>query len=570
MAAAAVGQFCLYELLGLQFGGGGAGDAAAADEVIKRAYKQMARKWHPDKNPAAMAAVANQQFQLIQEAYDVLREQARRTAYHSFLCSKHILPSYPTQFEFIEAFKSYEKFCYSSNNNNNGDGNNDVATRRRFQEFNNEVFDDDDSEDEKQDTNFSIDDYFSCAFATKTIDELLREDPNYQHQLDDAMNRAFEPEDFYDSKRSGFYGVHSMVFQEVADLEFPAEKIDLFPSFGDSNSLKRDVLNFYKCWSRFRTCRSFEWIYEQFGELLSSSTVAEEETRKKIRELRKAYDNRIRSFVLHVRSLDPRVAKNRIYSDRSGFEEDFVEREVQLNEEKRDIILETQEEEGVDVQVEEDDDEKNNINTSGRQEAAGRFVPASKGARLYLRLQRIEFIRRREGLSRFFQKVLLKDDVAGVFIHEVDGDVLDQQRHNANEHSMPSRDDKKKRSFFRIRTLRFSLRRSRSQQLPAPRGNISSEDEKEGQPHAENVNNDNNLSSQDPEDSVPLTRKSLFLLVFRIRRRKKPQVNLSDEEAAVGADQNDNHNNKPIWWKKHARKEGFGFSSPNLFDSVKP
>ncbi len=45
---------------------------------VKKAYRQLAALHHPDRNPAAGAAV---RFRGVQEAYDILSDDTRRTAY---------------------------------------------------------------------------------------------------------------------------------------------------------------------------------------------------------------------------------------------------------------------------------------------------------------------------------------------------------------------------------------------------------------------------------------------------------------------------------------------------------
>ncbi|MDR3073161.1 MAG: molecular chaperone DnaJ [Deltaproteobacteria bacterium] len=63
-----------YEILEVERG-------ASADE-IKRAYRQMALKFHPDRNPGDPAA--EQKFKDAAEAYDVLRDPEKRARYDKF------------------------------------------------------------------------------------------------------------------------------------------------------------------------------------------------------------------------------------------------------------------------------------------------------------------------------------------------------------------------------------------------------------------------------------------------------------------------------------------------------
>ena len=52
--------------------------SAATLADVKKAFRQQASSWHPDKNPAADAA---KRFRAVQQAYEVLSDAGKRQAY---------------------------------------------------------------------------------------------------------------------------------------------------------------------------------------------------------------------------------------------------------------------------------------------------------------------------------------------------------------------------------------------------------------------------------------------------------------------------------------------------------
>ncbi|HEY5812205.1 MAG TPA: DnaJ domain-containing protein, partial [Terrimicrobiaceae bacterium] len=63
-----------YEVLGVA--------REASDEDIKRAYRKLAVKLHPDKNPGDVAA--EEQFKELGEAYEALIDPQKRAAYDRY------------------------------------------------------------------------------------------------------------------------------------------------------------------------------------------------------------------------------------------------------------------------------------------------------------------------------------------------------------------------------------------------------------------------------------------------------------------------------------------------------
>ena len=65
-----------YEVLGL--------NRDASDEEIKKAYKKLAMKYHPDRNQGDKAKAAEEKFKEMKEAYEVLSSPEKKAAYDRY------------------------------------------------------------------------------------------------------------------------------------------------------------------------------------------------------------------------------------------------------------------------------------------------------------------------------------------------------------------------------------------------------------------------------------------------------------------------------------------------------
>jgi len=93
-----------YQVLGV--------DKKASAVEIKKAYRKLARKYHPDLNPGDKAAEAK--FKEIQEAYSVLSDSKKRTQYDKFGFVGDVPPGAPRQQAYTSGFEGFDFSSFGS------------------------------------------------------------------------------------------------------------------------------------------------------------------------------------------------------------------------------------------------------------------------------------------------------------------------------------------------------------------------------------------------------------------------------------------------------------------------
>jgi curved DNA-binding protein len=104
-----------YKILGL--------DKNASQEDIKKAYRKLARKYHPDLNPTDKDAKKN--FQLINEANEVLSDPDKRKKYDQ----------YGTDWKHAEEFEKQKQYQQQQSSGFGGSAYSDIHSGEDFSDF---------------------------------------------------------------------------------------------------------------------------------------------------------------------------------------------------------------------------------------------------------------------------------------------------------------------------------------------------------------------------------------------------------------------------------------------------
>ncbi|KAE8257205.1 hypothetical protein A4X13_0g2510 [Tilletia indica] len=253
-----------YEVLGVE-------QTASGDE-IKKAYRKLALRHHPDKNPDNVEE-AQQQFLQVQAAYDVLSDDQERAWY-----------------------------------DNHRD---DILNGTLDEDVDDATFDD-----------------YRSGKATPSAPSQTGPGLTVRHLVKFVAAASTLETKGPKADESGFFGTYRRLFERLAEEEKAAMQakgveadMDVFPSFGYSHTPyavakgaeaavhQVPVREFYKVWSNFVSEKSFVWMDSYQTNQAPDRNVKRlmEKENKRIREqARKEYNETVRALVAHIRKRDPR------------------------------------------------------------------------------------------------------------------------------------------------------------------------------------------------------------------------------------------------------------------------
>lgn len=181
---------CYYDVLGV--------DRNAETSEIKKAYHQLALKWHPDKNPDNLEE-SNQRFQEIQLAYDVLSDPQERAWY---------------------------------------DNHRDQILRGKNSDY--------------EENCLNLNEYFMDACYNGF------EEGGFGQDECGNMNNTNNTKGFY----SVYRDVFERIAAEDAEFMDNEKDIEAIPGFGWADSNYEEVVGpFYAYWSAYCTKKTFTWLY---------------------------------------------------------------------------------------------------------------------------------------------------------------------------------------------------------------------------------------------------------------------------------------------------------------------
>lgn len=146
-----------YEVLGVS--------KTATEDEIKKAYRKLAVKYHPDKNPGDKEA--EKKFQEISEAYDTLSDKSKRAAYDNYGASS---TSNSHSYQWRNPFSGYSDSYRRSPFSDDPDLDEILRNFNKYQKYSSMWNDDDDEDFTGSDINATIAVPFKTAIYGGEVD----------------------------------------------------------------------------------------------------------------------------------------------------------------------------------------------------------------------------------------------------------------------------------------------------------------------------------------------------------------------------------------------------------------
>lgn len=233
----------------------------ANNEDLKKAYRKAALKWHPDKNLES-PELAKEQFQLVQQAYEVLSDPHERTWYdnHRDAILKGGLGG-DYKDDSLDVFPYFTTSCFK------GYGDDEGGFYSVYREIFNKLAAEDSEYMEDEDSDYEI-----PAFGNSTSDFKEVVQPFYAYWQDYSTKKSFSWLDQYDIKDLPNRRVAKLVEKENKKIRDRARK--------DRNEQIRNLVAFVRKRDK-RVQAQAEIVKQQQAE---KARIAEEKRKSKVRE----------------------------------------------------------------------------------------------------------------------------------------------------------------------------------------------------------------------------------------------------------------------------------------------